>query len=255
MRLARFLGLIISLCIVAPAGWAETNAVDVALILGADVSRSVSFDDYNLQREGLAAALEDENVLNSLITAGENGRAAVLYFEWAGEYQQSVRVQWQIIEDSDQAKAFAASIRNNFRFGWDQAPGWIRGTSVSGAIDFALEQFANLPFTARRKILDLSSDGYNNDYANPINRARERAEAARIEINALVILNSFLSNTIESTEMVNDYGHNDLARYYREHVIVGPRAFVKSAENSRDFARAIREKLTFELARLSGTSN
>src|SRR3954454_9051086 len=77
------------------AGAAE--AVDLLLVLAADVSRSVDGPKFQLQREGYAAALSDPRVLQA-IKSGRTGRIAVSLVEWSGMASQKVVVDWMLID-------------------------------------------------------------------------------------------------------------------------------------------------------------
>ena len=66
------------------------EAVDVALVLAVDVSRSIDEDEARLQREGYRAAVADPVVV-AAIRGGLIGAVGLAYVEWAGiEYQRTV---------------------------------------------------------------------------------------------------------------------------------------------------------------------
>ena len=56
------------------------EAVDVALVLAADVSRSINDEEFGLQRQGYATALTSPRVLNA-IHSGVHGSIAVAFVE------------------------------------------------------------------------------------------------------------------------------------------------------------------------------
>ena len=68
--------------------------------------------------------------------------------------------------------------------------------------------------------------------------ARDEAVAAGIQINALAVA---------AAGQVTRFGE-PLAETYRREVIGGPGAFVVTAEDRRDIARALRAKLVREIA-------
>ena len=82
-------------------------------------------------------------------------------------------------------------------------------TSLSGAIDFSARLLRTNGHNARRRIIDVSGDGSNNQ-GRPATLARDEAVAAGITINGLPIL---------AEEPALD-------TYYRKHVIGGPGAFL-----------------------------
>ena len=63
--------------------------VDVELILAVDVSYSMDPDEQALQREGYIRALTSPEFMRAL-REGANGKIAITYFEWAGEFDQKV---------------------------------------------------------------------------------------------------------------------------------------------------------------------
>src|SRR5262245_58817079 len=72
---------------------ADEGDIDVLLVLAADVSRSVDERKFKLQREGYAAAIVDPRVIRAM-TGGPNGRIAVVFVEWASEWEQKVVIDW-----------------------------------------------------------------------------------------------------------------------------------------------------------------
>jgi hypothetical protein len=221
--------------------------VDLVLVLATDVSASIVGRDYRLQNEGLAAAFENEEVIFALTNAGPEGRVAVLYYEWAGFSAQSVGIPWTIIDGEESAKNYAARIRSIDRFGaadevFDGA------TGVAAAVHFGISQILSANYPTNRKIIDISSDGFENT-GTDISSARDRAVEEGIQINAIVISANIRNpESRDHQDMLAAHGHTDLLRYYQENVIVGPRAFVLEALRFQDFGAAIRRKLVMELA-------
>ena len=86
-----------------------TRALDVKLVLAADVSRSIDDAEFDLQRRGYAAAITNPRVLDA-IRAGRHGAIAVSFLEWAGEAEQKTVVDWTLISDADDARKFAAAL-------------------------------------------------------------------------------------------------------------------------------------------------
>src|SRR6516165_5770178 len=79
------------------------------VILAADVSRSIDDAEFELQRKGYAAALNDPRVLTA-IHGRTNGAVAVCFIEWSGEEDQQVVVDWTEIRDEEDAGTVAAAI-------------------------------------------------------------------------------------------------------------------------------------------------
>src|SRR5208337_3235006 len=105
------------------------------------------------------------------------------------------------------------------------------GTSISGAIDYSRLLLVQCPCNAARRVIDISGDGSNNS-GRSVTRARDEAVLDGVGINGLPIL------ALEP----------DLDRYYYDHVIGGPGAFVVAAQNYETFADAILKKLITEIA-------
>jgi len=216
----------------AAAVAAEPESVDLELVLAVDVSGSIDQEEAALQRRGYVAALQDERVVNAIKT-GFHGRIGVTYFEWAGIHHRRTVADWTTIGDTASARAFADWIAAQSI----SAGAW---TSISGAIDYGLQRFADSPYKSRRRVLDISGDGPNNNGPYVI-EWRDRALAQGITINGLPIIN----------ERPSRWGlppFLDLDLYFEDCVIGGRGAFIVVAESFEDFAFAIRRKLIMEIA-------
>ena len=223
-----------------PAARAQVP-VDLELILAVDASGSVDEVEAQLQREGYIAALTSDRVLNA-IRSGENRRIAIAYFEWAGETYQKMVVDWTIIEDAASAQAVTARIAASPYMA-------IRWTSISAAIDYSVALFQRSPFEGKRRVIDISGDGKNNNGGNVVT-ARDRAVATGITINGLPILNSRAGGFGGGFTGRGFPSDPDLDTYYQDFVIGGPGAFMVPAESFDTFATAIQSKLIREIAGL-----
>ena len=215
---------------------AAADNVDLELVLAVDVSRSIDDGEYDLQRKGYAAALSDPRVLNAILS-GENGRIALCYFEWSGEYSQQVVVDWTVIHDARSAAAVAAQLRTAAR-------PFANRTSLGVAINYATALFGHSPHRAARRVIDVSGDGTNTNGTEPA-AARDLAVSQGITINGLVI-----NNPNEMPWMPwHTHPPGGLDAYYRQNVAGGPGAFVMKVENFDTFSTAIIDKLVREIAR------
>lgn len=196
--------------------------VDLELVLAIDSSGSVDFAEFELQAGGIARAFRDAEVIEAIMGAAPNG-IAVSVIQWSGRHQHLAVVDWTKVTDASSAKALAAMIEATGRV-------LIGETAIADALRFATDRFAYNPFQGARRIIDLSGDGPTNAGGDP-DPIRDAAVRAGITINGLAILNE--SPTLD--------------RYYAEHVIGGPDAFVVTARDYGDFARAIRLKLLKEI--------
>jgi len=210
---------------------AEDVEVDVELVLAVDVSRSMTPRELEIQRRGYAEAIVSDEVVNA-IREGLVGRIAVTYVEWAGSWSQNIVVGWTLIEDRDDATAFAAQLTARFENS-------LRRTSISGALDFSSGLFDGNGFTANRRVIDVSGDGPNN-HGRPVVPARDDTLEKGIVINGLPLM------TEEG--MGSQWNLDDLDVYYRNCVIGGPGSFVLPVEGWEQFPSAVRQKLVLELA-------
>ncbi|MCT7375240.1 DUF1194 domain-containing protein [Chelativorans salis] len=220
-----------ALVALVPACAHAQEAVDVELALGVDVSLSMSPAEMSIQREGYAAALTHETVIQA-IEAGMHGRIAIAYFEWAGDFSHRVVVPWTVIASAEDAALVSERLNVN-------PPTSARRTSISGAIHFAADLFAESGFRGERRILDISGDGPNNQ-GPPVTEARDRLVAAGITINGLPLMTN--------DGLTTAYDVEDLDIYYRECVIGGPGAFMIPVNEWSHFPEAVRRKLVIELA-------
>jgi hypothetical protein len=196
--------------------------VDLELVVAIDSSGSVDFAEFELQTRGIANAFRDPEVIEAIVGAAPNG-IAVSVVQWSGRRQHLAVVDWTRVADAPSAKALAATIEGTGRI-------LIGVTAVADALQVATERLIYGPFQGARRIIDVSGDGPTNAGADP-DPIRDAAVRAGITINGLAILNE--SPTLD--------------RYYAEHVTGGPDAFVMTAADFRDFARAIRLKLLKEI--------
>lgn len=193
----------------------------LALVLALDVSSSVNESEYLLQTEGLAGALEDEDVQNAILLGA--GKVALSVFEWSGRREQAEVLAWTMVDTPQDLLSAADRIRRHGRA--------IAGslTAIGNAADFAAGQLASAPQCARQ-VVDVSGDGVTND-GLPVQAAYQDPAFAAVTVNGLVI----------GTD-------HKVLDHYRMAVLHGPGAFLVEAANFEDFARAMKEKLIREAA-------
>lgn len=233
----RYLFALILLLSDVGAGAAETIKVDLELVIATDVSRSIDEEEARLQREGVAAALRSPYVL-AAIRSGYNKKIAIAYIDYSSSDYNEIIVDWRIINDKASADGFAdALIKQPLTFG--------RRTSISDALELAAKMLRENNIDGRRQVIDVAGDGPNN-HGRLVNEVRNEVLKMGITINGLPIIN-------------NNFGFGsrfhlpDLDKYYRGCVIGGPAAFLIIAKDFKDFARAIRRKLIFEIAQIPRT--
>src|SRR5229473_6164738 len=133
---------------------ARADTVDLLLVLAADVSRSIDETEFNLQRKGYAAAMTDPRVLRPIVSGRHHG-IAVTFIEWSGASDQNVVVDWTVVRDEEAAGGVAATMLSAPR-------SFLGRTSISAAIDFAMERLAAAGITSDKRIIDISGDGTSN---------------------------------------------------------------------------------------------
>jgi len=166
--------------------------------------------------------------------ASPGGKVAVTYFEWSISDDEKIIIPWRVIDGPESADAVAAEIM--------KAP--VRrgsSTSISSAINFAVQLFEENPYRGLRRVIDISGDGPNNDGA-PVTGARDAALAKGIIINGLPIM------VKEPSYSTIDIENLDL--YYEDCVIGGSGAFIMAIKDREKFQEAIRTKLVLEVAGL-----
>ncbi len=209
--------LALSLALAAPAGACET-----ALLLAIDISGSIDAGEYALQTRGLADALTDPEVAEALV----RGQVALAVVQWSGVGAQALVLPWQRMLDPGAVQRFAGRARDLPR------AFTASDTAVGEAVAFSLVQFATVP-DCRRRVIDISGDGPENA-GFTVARARQAAQAAGVEINAIAI---------------EDMGPSaPISAFYRRWAITRG-GFVMTARGLGDYPRAIREKLLRELSR------
>jgi len=203
------------------AAHAETVALE--LILAIDCSSSVQPSEYALQMRGIADAFRAPSVVQALSSATPNG-AAVTLVQWSGESMQTQALPWTHVHDKRSAAAFAKLV--------EESPQYMQwgATAIGEALSFSVGLFKENGFEGVRRVIDISGDGSSNQGEFP-DVVRQLVVAAEVTINGLAIMND----------------EPDLDKYYKEHVIGGPRSFVERAKNFTDFATAIRRKLIREI--------
>ncbi|MBD9650060.1 DUF1194 domain-containing protein [Ensifer sp. ENS09] len=204
--------------------------VDLELVLAVDTSGSMDMEEARVQRLGYLEALRHPDFIKA-VKGGYLGRIAIGYFEWAGRVEESSVVAWQVIEDAEDAKAFAAKLEA-------RSIDTRHGTSLSSAIRFGTKLIETNAYFGARRVLDVSGDGYNNT-GLPIAVTRDDALARGIVINGLVILIRPTNSTVP------------LDQYYAECVIGGPGSFMVPVRKAEDLASAVRQKLLLEVSGLA----
>ncbi|MFM8745638.1 MAG: DUF1194 domain-containing protein [Aestuariivirga sp.] len=212
------LGLLLPL----PAGRAQNEEVDLALVLAVDCSFSVDAREFALQMEGLGRAFMTSEVKEA-IAQGTRQRIAVAVVQWSDDRNQTAVMPWTVIAGGADADAFGMRLLNMPRA---LSEG---GTSISAALLFSATLLRSAP-PAERLVIDVSADGRNNS-GPQVAEVRDRLVAAGITINGLTILNEW--PTLDS--------------YFENNVAGGPGHFVVPAADYDAYGEAILRKLLREI--------
>ncbi|HEV8392589.1 MAG TPA: DUF1194 domain-containing protein [Dongiaceae bacterium] len=215
----------------AAAQTGDAPRVDVALVLTVDASGSIDPPEFQLQKEGIAGAVADPEVL-STIQSGRNGRIAIAYVEWGAPGGAQMVVDWMLISDAASAASFGSAVLG--------APRSVQSYNAIGdAIDLAVNLFGSCPCQPTRRIIDVSGDNPDNRSHHPGPLARDAAVAQGITINALAILQD---------GRLGPNGRPWLVETYERTIIGGFAAFAMAANSRADFARALRDKMVLEIS-------
>jgi Ca-activated chloride channel family protein len=193
-------------------------ACDLALVLAVDVSGSVDADEYRVQMDGLALALQDGIVADALVDA----EARVSLIQWSGSSRQEQTVPWTSITSHSDVAILADRIAQDPRQ-WQNF-----STAIGEALALSIRSFEEVA-VCRRKVIDVSGDGTSNEGPEPSSH-HAAARAQGIVVNALAI----------------ETDDTDLTAYFFENLIMGEGAFVITANGFEDYPEQIRRKLQRE---------
>jgi hypothetical protein len=156
--------------------------VDLELVLAIDVSGSVDPTEFELQRDGWAAALTDPAVV-AAVEDGQHGAIAVSVVFWAAGQVNGTKVgiieqvvPWTLVTNASSAASLATALSaqdarlsftvdgGQFISGDPNNPNQGSGqTGVARALDFSRGLLvADNGFEGTRLVIDLSGDGYEN---------------------------------------------------------------------------------------------
>ncbi|MEL7257038.1 MAG: DUF1194 domain-containing protein, partial [Pseudomonadota bacterium] len=215
-------------CILPVAAKAQSCAH--ALLLGLDVSLSVDAQDFALQRQGLANALLDPDVSDTILHM-PGGHVELAIFEWSGQHDQNLLINWTVLDNPSALQAVAQDLMTLSQMDLTGR------TGIGAAMLYAHDLMLERPRCARHTF-DISGDGHNNSGPAP-ESIRAQMDAQSFIVNALVIENNF--NDPEPS------ASPPLGPYFRDHVITGPAAFVEIIFGFENYEEAMRRKLLREL--------
>ncbi len=221
-----FFGLLLALITgigPAPAYGQDRQTVGLELVLLVDVSASVNDEEYRLQTAGLASAFASPAVLAAIRSLAPRGMA-VSVVQWADQAHQQRSVDWTVLMRDSDALWFAGQIAT--------MPRHSRGdhTAIGDALAVGLNELQSNTYAGLRRVIDVSGDGRNNG-GRRLGGIRDEVLKHGVTINGLAILNEI----------------PQLGQYFRNRLIGGENAFVLTARDYTDFARAMSNKLEREI--------
>lgn len=203
--------------------------VSVAIVLAVDISSSIDYEHWLLQRRGYVQAFMQPEVLHAIM-ATPRGKIALTYFEWSGMRSQRITVPWTIIGCEEEAQSVAEVL-------YGESRPFEGPTGVGSALAYAEDLLGECPFQMDSKVIDVSGDGANND-GPPPEGVRDRCASQGIRINGI---------PIEWSRSHPPSGMT-IEEYYRNSVVGGPNAFCMKATSFQTFGYAIAAKLRQEVA-------
>ncbi|MHA1190301.1 MAG: DUF1194 domain-containing protein, partial [Alphaproteobacteria bacterium] len=163
---------------------AQSEPVDMELVVAVDTSSSVDEAEFRLQMDGIAAAFRDERVWRT-VEQGQSGRIGVALMMWADATVPKFRTGWFVICGQAGASAFADDISGLPR-------GAVGGTGIGAGVAEAIRMFDKNGLTSPRQVVDVSGDGPETqprEIVVTMHNARAMALVRGVTVNGLAILN------------------------------------------------------------------
>ena len=201
------------------------SACRLALVLAMDVSSSIDAAEDALQRQGLAQALMEPEVIAAFFASDDP--VAVSVFEWSGRYNQAMLADWTLVQSPADLAVLSARIAGSIRSHNDFP------TAMGHALGHAAGLLQRGPDCLFQTI-DIAGDGINNEGFGPT-EAYNAFPFADVTVNGLVV---------NAADFEGEVG---LISFFQNEVIRGPGAFIEIATSFDDYDRAMRRKLIREL--------
>jgi hypothetical protein len=166
------------------------------------------------------------------IQSGSLGRIAVSYLDFSSYQSNKIIAGWTLVHDKASAEAFADVLASKPRTLGVQ-------TSISSGLELAERLLDTSPYTATKRVIDVSGDGPNNE-GHLVDKVRDEIVATGVVINGLPIMTP--------ADQFDVYYLPDLDKYYAGCVIGGAGAFIQIAHGFEDLERALRRKLILEIS-------
>jgi Ca-activated chloride channel family protein len=186
-----------------------------------DVSHSVTDTHYQLQQEGMVAAFADTQLQQVILSQPHGVMISVQQFS---SFSEQV-IHWHHLRNQSDIHVFVQALTRMQRTDLGGL------TGIGRAMEQAMQELEQVPCVPEQLVIDVSADGPSNLGVLP-SEMRDQAQQQGIQVNGLPIVS---------------VQEHDLADYFRDNVVT-PDGFVVVADGVSDFGRAIRRKLTLEIA-------
>jgi len=212
-------------------------ATDINIITAIDVSDSITQQEERLQYDGLARGVVDPRFL-ARVAEGPEQRVGFVVFTWSSGGDVRIVVPWTVISNRADGARVAAQLDAAPRidrrgFGMFRPSSLDKGahgmTDIAEAVRSALEISMTAPFPARRSVINILSNGVDNDGQDP-SVVRDQAIRLGVTINGVVFGNM-----------------PDLPDYFRRNIVGGPGAFLMTVQNAGDLPVALERKFWQDL--------
>jgi hypothetical protein len=216
----------------------SASAVDLALVLLTDVSKSMDDGEYALVKAGYQAAFSDPEVIARIL--GNTGGVAIAYVEFSGDNEFKIVRGWDVLRDAASTRAFGEAVA--------AAPRPAAGeTALAASLGKSVRLLEQGGFGDARLVIDIASDHPSDGGRSaPV---RDAAVAAGITINALPLIDHNPIGTFDGhlTYSSTQWGWGGMVEFYRRDIIGGPGSFLVEVHDFSDFGEALKRKLLLEL--------
>ena len=237
MRLRQGLVSLALGCILLSGAAAGAELVtDANIVTALDISESVDPQAITTEIQGMAEAIRAPAFVRA-VRDGRHGRIGFAIFAWRdGAYPELV--SWTTIASAADAHAVSDRLESDFRaFAASDQPAAADAphmTDLSGAIDHAAILLLTAPFAAKRSVINVIGNGWDNVGEGP-QHARDRVVATGGTVNGVIL------------------GFDPvLMGYYRSTVIGGPGAFLLSVDDSAAMSEVLARKFLYDVVQRPG---
>ncbi len=206
----------------------------LALALALDVSGSVDAEEYRLQMDGLAHALQRPEI-RQLLLATAGPPVEILVYEWSGPEEPRLVLGWSRLDSPTAIEKVARKLRATQR--QKRTP----TTDIAAAMRAGAAFLGQKP-NCWRHVLDVSGDGQSNTGPHPKTVSFGRTPRM-ITVNALVIGTDRKNNGDQGQHRIGA-----LSAYFQKYILRGPDSFVETAHGFDEYEMAMTRKLLKEMS-------